>query len=125
MRSSFGHIGDAFEGIREIYDRLRPGSDESNMLVELAVKLAELEADTENLRYYMGDTLDKNTPPKAKNELFKLLYTADEGRVMVKALCAYNAEKERESEAEGITERESIELSKEADRADFLQRKIH
>ncbi len=49
MRSSFGHFGDAVEGLREIYE----GTKEPHtrrLLIELTRKLADLHGDEANLR---------------------------------------------------------------------------
>ena len=59
MRSSFGHMGDAFEGIREIYDSLPAKAKQRKMLIELAEKIADLECQHGNLLEYMGDILPK------------------------------------------------------------------
>lgn len=55
MRSQFGHMGDVFEGIREIYDSLPKKAKQREMLKELAAKLADLEGEWANLEGYWED----------------------------------------------------------------------
>ncbi len=55
MRSQFGHMGDVFEGIREIYDSLPKTAKQRKMLKELAAKLADMEGEWANLDGYWED----------------------------------------------------------------------
>lgn len=55
MRSSFGHMGDVFEGIREIYNSLPEKAEQRIKLMELSEKLADMEGEWENLYGYWGD----------------------------------------------------------------------
>lgn len=55
MRSQFGHMGDVFEGIREIYDSLPKAAEQRKMLKELAAKLADMEGEWANLDGYWED----------------------------------------------------------------------
>ena len=48
MRSTFGHFGDAVEGLREIYEGTRESATRLR-IVELTRKLADLNADPYNL----------------------------------------------------------------------------
>jgi hypothetical protein len=49
MRSTFGHFGDAVEGLREIYEGTRERATKRR-IIELTRKLVDLEGDYENLR---------------------------------------------------------------------------
>jgi hypothetical protein len=49
MRSTFGHFGDAVEGLREVYEGTRERATQS-LIIELTRKLVELQGDYENLR---------------------------------------------------------------------------
>jgi hypothetical protein len=60
MRSSFGHMGDAFEGLREIYESLPENAEQRKMLRELAGKLAELTGEEENMVFYWPDSANGN-----------------------------------------------------------------
>lgn len=55
MRSKFGHMGDVFEGIWEIYNSLPEKAEQRIKLMELAEKLADMEGEWENLCGYWGD----------------------------------------------------------------------
>jgi len=55
MRSSFGHMGDVFEGIREIYDSLPETAEQRKMLKELARKLADTYGEEANLYGFWED----------------------------------------------------------------------
>jgi hypothetical protein len=63
MRSSFGHMGDAFEGIKEIYDSLPKTSKQRNMLMELAEKMAGMEGEWANLQGYWPDFYEHREMP--------------------------------------------------------------
>lgn len=54
MRSTFGHFGDAVEGLREIYDGTRE-RETRGRIIELTRKLADLQGDEENLRGFWPD----------------------------------------------------------------------
>ncbi len=49
MRSTFGHLGDAIEGLREIYEGTRE-RETKRRIIELTRKLVDLQEDYENLR---------------------------------------------------------------------------
>jgi hypothetical protein len=49
MRSTFGHFGDAVEGLREVYEGTRERATRK-LIIELTRKLVELQGDYENLR---------------------------------------------------------------------------
>lgn len=55
MRSQFGHMGDVFEGIREIYDSLPKTAEQRILLLEVAEKLADLTGEFSNLHACFGD----------------------------------------------------------------------
>ncbi len=55
MRSQFGHMGDVFEGIREIYNSLPEKAEQRIKLMELAEKLADLTGEFPNLQASFGD----------------------------------------------------------------------
>ena len=67
MRSQFGHMGDAFESIREIYESLPQKSSQRSVIKKFAFKLAELSGEWENLEAYWPEALDK--------EMFSSFYT--------------------------------------------------
>ena len=54
MRSSFGHFGDAVEGLRETYEGTKERATRRRIL-ELTRKLADLQGDYENLRGFWPD----------------------------------------------------------------------
>jgi hypothetical protein len=54
MRSTFGHFGDAVEGLREIHDGTKERATQRR-IIELTRKLADLQGDEENLRGFWPD----------------------------------------------------------------------
>lgn len=56
MRSSFGHNGDMYEAMSEIYHSLPEKSPQREMLVELAQKACLLNGDYPNLEAYFPES---------------------------------------------------------------------
>jgi hypothetical protein len=67
MRSTFGHFGDAVEGLREIYEGTRERATRQRV-IELTRKLADLQGDEENLRgFWPGfDALESKAAADAR-----------------------------------------------------------